>query len=207
MIKAVVFDMDGVLVDARAWHFLALNRALGLFGYEISKERHLSGFDGLPTSKKLEVLSSESGLPRELHPLLSKLKQQNTQELIMIKCKPVFQQQYALKTLKAEGYALAVASNSIGSSIEAMMRRSNLLEYLDFYLSNEDVQKPKPDPEIYLLAISKMGLRPEEVLIVEDNEHGLQAARGSGGHVMRVEGPHEVSYSAIKSFIANLSER
>jgi HAD superfamily hydrolase (TIGR01509 family) len=207
VIKAVVFDMDGVLVDARAWHFLALNRALGLFGYEISKERHLSGFDGLPTSKKLEVLSSESGLPRELHPLLSKLKQQNTQELIMIKCKPVFQQQYALKTLKAEGYALAVASNSIGSSIEAMMRRSNLLEYLDFYLSNEDVQKPKPDPEIYLLAISKMGLRPEEVLIVEDNEHGLQAARGSGGHVMRVEGPHEVSYSAIKSFIANLSER
>jgi HAD superfamily hydrolase (TIGR01509 family) len=206
LIKAIVFDMDGVLVDAREWHFLALNQALALFGLEISKERHLSTFDGLPTSRKLEILSAEGRLPRELHSLLSKLKQQYTQELITLRCKPVFQHQYALSRLKAEGFGVAVASNSISSSIESMMRQSHLLSYLDFYLSNEDVRHPKPDPEIYSLAISKLGLSPDQVLIVEDNEHGLQAAKKSGGNVMQVRHPGDVSYSSIKSFIGEISK-
>jgi beta-phosphoglucomutase len=53
MIKAVVFDMDGVLIEAKDWHYEALNRALKLFGYEISRYEHLTTFDGLPTRRKL----------------------------------------------------------------------------------------------------------------------------------------------------------
>ena len=67
MIKAVIFDMDGVLIDAREWHYEALNRALRLFGMEISRTDHLTTFDGLPTRRKLEMLSSTNGLPVELH--------------------------------------------------------------------------------------------------------------------------------------------
>ena len=67
MIKAVVFDMDGVLIDAREWHYVALNRALALFGMEISRADHLTTFDGLPTRRKLEILSTTENLPRELH--------------------------------------------------------------------------------------------------------------------------------------------
>jgi beta-phosphoglucomutase len=66
-IKAIIFDMDGVLVEAKEWHYKALNRALELFGYQISRYDHLTTYDGLPTSKKLEMLSLESGLPKELH--------------------------------------------------------------------------------------------------------------------------------------------
>jgi beta-phosphoglucomutase-like phosphatase (HAD superfamily) len=62
-ITAVVFDMDGVLIDAREWHYEALNRALGHFGYTISRFDHLVTYDGLPTRHKLEMLSRERGFP------------------------------------------------------------------------------------------------------------------------------------------------
>ena len=55
MIKAIIFDMDGVLIDAKEWHYEALNNALQLFGYKISREDHLATFDGLPTREKLRL--------------------------------------------------------------------------------------------------------------------------------------------------------
>ena len=200
-IKAVIFDMDGVLIDAKEWHYETLNKALNLFGAEISRYDHLVTFDGLPTKKKLEMLSLEGGFPRGLHGFVNELKQQYTMEVVYAKCKPVFQQQYALSRLKAEGYHLAVCSNSIRKSVEIMMEKSALIEYLNFFLSNQDVKNGKPDPEMYNLAIKKLNLHPQECLIVEDNDHGLKAALASGAHVLKVENPGDVYYENIRSRI------
>ena len=95
-IKAVLFDMDGVLIDAREWHYEALNRALALLGYEISRYEHLTTFDGLPTARKLQMLTVERGLPAELHAFINSLKQQYTLELVATSCKPVFHHEFAL---------------------------------------------------------------------------------------------------------------
>ncbi|MFN3352201.1 MAG: HAD family hydrolase [Brevundimonas sp.] len=203
-IKAVIFDMDGVLVDARDWHYEALNRALKLFGMEISRYDHLTTFDGLPTKKKLQMLTAARGLPPQLHDFINDMKQQYTMEIVASECKPTFGQQYALSRLKAEGYRLAVCSNSIRRSVEVMMERSELMPYLDFLLSNQDVTRAKPDPEMYALAISRMGLEPTEALIVEDNENGVAAGRAAGAHVLEVTGVEDVTYHAIKSRIATL---
>lgn len=200
-IKAVIFDMDGVLIDAKEWHFETLNKALNLFGAEISRYDHLVTFDGLPTKKKLEMLSLEGGFPRRLHSFVNELKQQYTMEVVYTKCKPVFQQQYALSRLKSEGIYLSVCSNSIRKSVEIMLERSALIQYLDFFLSNQDVKNGKPDPEIYNLAIEKLNLHPQECLIVEDNDHGLKAALASGAHVLKVENPDDVHYENIRSRI------
>ncbi len=205
MIKAVIFDMDGVLIDARDWHYEALNKALALFGFEIQREEHLSTFDGLPTSRKLEIISETKGLPMGLHRIINKLKQDFTTEIILLRCRPQFQHEFALAALKKQGIRVAVASNSISDTVHLMMRKSNLLQYLDFYLSNEDVVNPKPSPEIYLRAIEKLELRPNEVLIVEDNDHGVAAAIATGAHLMRVADPSEVSLQAIDSFISKLN--
>src|SRR5579872_3321725 len=118
MIQAVIFDMDGVLVDAQDWHYEALNRALKLFGYEISRYNHLTTYNGLPTKKKLEMLSIECGLPKELHEFINEMKQVYTMEVIYAKCKPYFAHQYALLKLKSMQYKLALASNSIRSTVE-----------------------------------------------------------------------------------------
>ena len=203
-IQAVVFDMDGVLIDAREWHYEALNRALGHFGMTISRFDHLVTYDGLPTRAKLEMLSRERDLPRRLHGFLNELKQNYTMELVWQHCRPVFQHEYALSRLRGEGYHLAVASNSVRQSIVEMMSKSALLPHLDFVLSNEDVTHGKPDPEIYVKAIEQLGLVPHEVLVVEDNEKGIKAATLAGAHVLPVQEPADVTFEAIVAEIAHI---
>jgi HAD superfamily hydrolase (TIGR01509 family) len=196
--------MDGVLIEAKDWHYKALNNALSLFGMEISRHDHLVTYDGLPTKKKLEMLSTERGLPLELHEFINDMKQQYTLEIVYAQCKPRFYHEYALSRLKQEGYKLAVASNSIRKTVQIMMEQSALMDYLDFYLSNQDVKLGKPDPEIYTKAIQKMGLLPQECLVVEDNEKGIQAAKASGAWLMEVDEVEEVNYQNIMSHIMRI---
>lgn len=205
MIKAVIFDMDGVLIDAKEWHYEALNKALRLFGYEISRYAHLSTYDGLPTSKKLEMLSIESDLPRALHGFINEMKQIYTMEMVYTQCKPTFAHELALSSLKSRGYKLAVASNSIRSTVITMMEKANLAKYLDLMLSNEDVGRPKPDPEIYLSAMNGLGLSPHECLVVEDNDNGVKAALASGAHLLRVRDVHEVHIDNIEARILEIN--
>ncbi len=201
-IRAVVFDMDGVLVDAREWHYQALNRALGLFGFAISRYDHLTSYDGLPTREKLKRLTVEQGLPQELHRLVASAKQLYTRQIIALECKPQFDKEFMFSRLASRGYSIAVASNAVRESVELMLDRSRLLEYLVFFLSNEDVKRPKPDPEIYRVAIERLGMAPEEVLVVEDNQYGVMAAEQSGAHLIRVAGVEQVNLGLIDEFLA-----
>lgn len=203
-IKAVIFDMDGVLIEAKDWHYEALNRALALFGFSISRYDHLVTFDGLPTSRKLEMLSVERGLPTSLHPFINEMKQHYTMEYVFTRCKPKFVHQYALSRLKAEGYRLALASNSIRCTVDMMMEKADLDQYLEFKLSNQDVKKAKPDPEIYQVAISRLGLKPEECLIAEDNQNGVKAALASGAHLFKVDTVNDVTYSKLMTRIKEI---
>jgi HAD superfamily hydrolase (TIGR01509 family) len=205
MIKAVIFDMDGVLIDAKDWHYEALNKALGFFGQEISRYDHLVTFDGLPTKRKLEMLSEVGDLPIELHNLINDLKQRFTMEIIYSKCKPLFFHQYALSKLKEEGIKLVVCSNSIRKTIEVMMERADLANYLEFFLSNQDVVKGKPDPEIYIKAIKMLNLEPKECLILEDNENGIKAALESGANLLKINTVEDVNYTNIKNRILELN--
>jgi len=200
-IKAVIFDMDGVLIEAKDWHYEALNKALGLFGQSISRYDHLVTYDGLPTMMKLEMLTVERGLPRSLHEFINDIKQQYTLDMVFTRCKPSFNHQFALSRLKQNGYKLGVASNSVRVTVESMMNKSALAEYMDFMLSNQDVEKPKPDPEMYNNAIAYLGLMPEECVIVEDNENGIKAAKASGAHVLEVLAVDDVNYKNIMNKI------
>jgi len=206
-IKAVLFDMDGVLIDAKQWHFEALNRALAIYGYEIPVTKHLLYYDGLPTKVKLDKLSAETGLPLELHDEINKKKQEFTMELIMERCHPNPIHEYCLSELKSHGYHIACCSNSIRHTVETMLKLANLDKYLDFIVSNQDVIKPKPDPEIYTKAINKLNLSPDECLIVEDNENGIRAALSAGGHLLAVKNINEVNIENILNKIKEIESR
>jgi HAD superfamily hydrolase (TIGR01509 family) len=200
-ISCVLFDLDGVLVDATEWHYVALNRALALFGFDITRYEHLSDYNGLPTRKKLQMLSVEKGLPAALHNTLSRLKQVYTRDEILTKCRPVFEKEYMLSRLRKEGYRMAVCSNSIRESLQMMVQQSGLDEYFEFLVSNEDVSRSKPDPEIYVTAMARMGVVPAETIVVEDSPHGLEAARRSGAHICQVSGFSDVDYFKVRSAI------
>ncbi len=204
-IKAVIFDMDGVLIEAKEWHYDALNEALKLFGYKIELHEHLTSYDGLTTKTKLSRLSIEKGLPAYLHNFINEMKQQYTMEIIHQRCRPSFNHEYALSRLKSEGYRLAVASNSVRNTVDLMMEKARLQQYLEFSLSNQDVTLPKPHPEIYVNAIKKLGLTPSECLIVEDNENGIKAAMASHAHVLVVKDVSDVTYNNISQRIAAIN--
>ncbi|GAB1584225.1 HAD family hydrolase [Phyllobacterium phragmitis] len=203
-VKAVIFDLDGVLVDAADWHYESLNLALGHFGLAIPFEDHKVRFDGLPTRVKLKMLSESKGLPVSLHDFINALKQRYTMEMFHTKCQPYFPHEYLLASLKKHDLRISVASNSIRQTVDVALKRSALDKYVDFFLSNEDVGKAKPDPEIYLASFERHGLRPDECIIVEDNEKGIKAARAAGGHVLVVDSVEDVNYLNVFNLIEKI---
>lgn len=200
-VDAVLFDLDGVLVDATEWHYEALNRSLGLFGFEITRYEHLTTYNGLPTRKKLEMLSVEKGLPKSLHGLISRVKQSYTVQEIQTRCWPVFEKEYLLSRLRFEGYRLAVCSNAVRESVVMMLERAGILGYFELVVSNEDVANPKPDPQIYLETCRRMGVEPSRVVVVEDAPHGIESARRAGAQVCEVAGFAEVDWRRVGGFV------
>jgi HAD superfamily hydrolase (TIGR01509 family) len=193
--KLVIFDLDGVLVEAKNIHFDALNEALGK-EYEISWAEHLSIYDGLKTNQKLEMLTERKGLPTEIHKQIWESKQKLTLQLLK-KLQPNQNLQQLMSALVDEGYKISVCSNSIRKTVLTVLSKLGIMEFMDYIISNEDVQNSKPHPEMYWRAISKMGCLPEETLIVEDSPYGLLAAARSKAHILRVKNPSEVTYTNI----------
>jgi HAD superfamily hydrolase (TIGR01509 family) len=199
--KLIIFDLDGVLVEAKTIHFDALNEALGS-KYAIEWNEHLSKYDGLKTNQKLEMLTQEKGLPIDLYKSVWDRKQRLTLQKLS-DLKPSTQLQTCISSLVNEGYKIACCSNSIRKTVLTVLSKLGIIEYFDLILSNEDVKNSKPHPEIYWKAISMMGCLPEETLIVEDSPFGLLAASRSKSHVMRVESPKDITYNNIYKHLNN----
>jgi len=209
MVKLVVFDLDGVLVDAKEIHYESLNRALGEIDdkFIISREEHMTTYDGLPTKKKLEILTKHKGFPKEQYDNIWNRKQELT--ALVIKDSLPFDSRLrsVLQRLKNDGVIIYVCSNSIRESLKLMLYKTGLIEFVDYSLSNDDVVNPKPSPEIYLKAMIHAGVKPAETLIIEDSYHGRQSATDSGGHLCGVESPDDVTYERIKKQMDMIEER
>ena len=199
MIKLVIFDLDGVLVEAKQIHYDALNEALGE-KYSISWDEHLSVYDGLKTNQKLDMLTQHKGLPEKSHYKIWSDKQKYTLEALS-NLQPNYQLQVCMDNLISNGYKLAVCSNSIRKTVLTVLSKFDIIDRFDLILSNEDVKNSKPHPEMYWKAMSMMGCLPEETLIVEDSPYGLLAASRSKAHVMRVGSPKEVTYININKYL------
>lgn len=190
--KAILFDLDGVLVDMPQGHYESLNRALGIFGVTIEENEHYGYFNGLPTKKKIEELQRQGRLPEGLMEFISNIKQQYTKEIIPKYCVPDYSKIIMLQHLKEKGFILGCCSNSIRETLHQMLKCSHLYGFFDLILSNEDVLNPKPDPEIYLKAFERLNLLPKQVIIVEDSPHGIEAAKTSGATVFEVRSIDDV---------------
>jgi HAD superfamily hydrolase (TIGR01509 family) len=197
MSKLIIFDLDGVIVEAKNIHYEALNKALGK-KYSIEWNEHLSIYDGLKTSQKLEMLSQRKGLQKDDYEKIWLDKQKYTiEELSNLSESKELKD--CMERLASDGYKLAVCSNSIRKTILIVLSKLGIIGYFDLILSNEDVGNSKPHPEIYWSAMAKLGFLPEETLIVEDSPYGLLAAARSRAEVLRVTSPADVTYERIKN--------
>ena len=203
MIKLIIFDLDGVLVEAKTIHYDALNDALGK--YAITWNEHLSVYDGLKTSQKLQMLTDQKGLPVSKHAQIWSDKQKYTLDALK-SLKPNVQLQLCLDQLINDGYQLAVCSNSIRKTVLTVLSKFNIIDRFDLILSNEDVVNSKPHPEMYWKAISSLNCLPEETLIIEDSPYGLLAAARSNANILRVNSPVQVTYKNIINKIININK-
>jgi len=190
-INLIIFDLDGVLVEAKTIHYDSLNEALGP-DFEIDWTEHLSTYDGLKTNQKLDMLSKNKGLPTSLHANIWKRKQELTlQKLRNLKPSQILIE--LMDSLVSDGYKIAVCSNSIRKTCLTVLSKLGIMEYMDLIISNEDVKNSKPHPEMYWKAISKIGCLPEQTLIIEDSPYGLLAAARSKSHILRVKNTKQVT--------------
>lgn len=198
-IKLVIFDLDGVLVDSREHHFVALNRALAEVDerYVISKKDHLQIFDGLSTQRKLNLLTETRGLDSKLHAQIWENKQTLTFQVIEELLVPNPQITQLFQQLKADGLKIYVCSNSIRETIKLILLKMELMKFVDYFISNQDVLSAKPHPEMYWKAMINEKVLPKETLIIEDSYVGRTAAISSGASLCAVKSPAEVTISKI----------
>lgn len=208
MNNLVIFDLDGVLIDSRDTHYEALNLALHNVDskYVINREEHLSVYDGLPTSKKLAMLTEKKGLPVDKHQQIWEDKQIATLE-IFSKLENDYELMHYFQQLKLHGYSIAVASNSIRNTVKMVLLKLGLLEFIDYYVSNEDVNRNKPFPEMYWKCMISCNALPKNTVIFEDSHIGRQGALDSGATLIAIENRYDLNQEKINKVFKILSEK
>jgi HAD superfamily hydrolase (TIGR01509 family) len=202
MIKAIIFDMDGVLVDACDWHREAFNEALKHFyNYEISLEDHYKNFNGLPTKVKLEILEGRGIASREHFEAIENIKQEKTLEIIEKKAKYRQEKVELINFLKSKNIKVACYTNSIRKTASLMLDKTGVLSLLDLLITNQDVKKSKPSPDGYLLCLDKLNVTNKDVIIIEDSDKGIQAAKESGCFYVRVKNQEDVNIDLLKDYV------
>jgi len=198
MNKLVIFDLDGVLIDSREMHYEALNRALGniSWNYVISREEHLSLYDGLPTSRKLSMLTEKKGLPVDKHQKIWEDKQKETIE-IFSDLENDYELMHYFQQLKNRNYQIAVASNSIRNTVKLVLLKLGVLEFVDYYVSNEDVVRNKPFPEMYWKCMIACNALPKDTIIFEDSHIGRQGALDSCASLIPIENRIDLNQEKI----------
>ena len=192
--RLCIFDLDGVLIDSRELHYHALNNALKKIGNEfiVSREEHLSTYDGLNTTRKLEMLSEQKGLDRKHFNQVWQEKQKATFELI--RQFPInHTAKYIITQLKLKGWKVAVASNSIRETVRIALDSIGVLGDIDYIVSNQDVHYAKPFPEMYWRCMIALNALPKNTIIVEDSHIGRQGAIDSGAILYAVENSKDLN--------------
>lgn len=200
--KAFIFDLDGVLIDSREIHFNALNLALSNIDnrYVITQEDQANIFEGLTTRSKMDILTKMRGLPVELHQTVWEDKQRYT--AILFLGTSIDNELVTLfRIIKSRGILIGVASNSIRETLDTCLTRLGISSLVDVSLSNEDVQQPKPSPEIYNECMSRLGVSPDECVVVEDSEIGRTSAMLSGAKMLPVNNRQDVNFELIQKGI------
>ena len=206
--KLVIFDLDGVLIDAKDIHYNALNQAIEIVAgkqYVLSYDEHLLIYDGLKTYQKLDMLTKNKGLDKNLHKNIWFKKQEQTIKEFQ-KIKPNSEITKILETLKKQNITVACCSNSIKKTVLLALSKLSIIEHFDIIISNEDVNNSKPYPEMYWTAMIKAAALPEQTLILEDSPTGLLGASRTGGTIFRIKNAQDLTYEKFILEYNNTSE-
>ncbi|RJS82417.1 HAD family phosphatase [Methanophagales archaeon] len=179
MIKAIIFDLDGVLLDSVERDMAITIRVFNEFGYSITRsdEEHIIGWH---PADRISFFAKKFNIPEQEQRLIVEHEKRLYRELWDSTSKLLPGVKQTLDILKDKGHILAIATTSTRDSVSKFIRKFRLHGYFTLILAREDVCSRKPDPDIYIKARDKLGYSTEEIIVVEDTEIGVSAAKSAG---------------------------
>ena len=207
MIKAVIFDHDGVIADTEPIHFKADNIVLSMFGYGIGASENES-LVGISTKKSWEIFREMFKIPEEVDYLVQEKTRVAVEILGKEGIKPNEGLLQLLEKLKSSGYSLAIASGQYRKVIDAVLTKLKIASYFSVIVSGEETAKGKPSPELFLTAAKRLNMNPEECAVIEDSESGVLAAKAAGMLCVALKMPSTASHdiTAADKIVSSLSE-
>ncbi len=180
MIKGIIFDHDGTLIDTERMHYECWHLILRDYGVEFTLEEYVREHNGVPTSRNAEVLIQTYGIDIAATELVArKTAMAHTQ----FAAQPSPLMPFAAETLQRcfdAGHSLAIATGAGHAEIGQTMTAYNLRQFFTAIVTRDDVEQNKPAPDVYLLAQEKLGLTAQDCIAVEDTQAGICAAKDAG---------------------------
>lgn len=181
MIKAVIFDLDGVIVDTAHYHFIAWQRLANELGITFT-EKENERLKGVSRMHSLEIILEIGGVTlseEKKEELATKKNSWFVEYIEAIRPEEIFKGvKEMLQDLRSQGFKVALASSS--KNAETVLRLLQVKNLFDAVVDGTMVKNSKPDPEIFLLAASKLGVSPDVCVVFEDAEAGVEAALAAG---------------------------
>jgi len=179
-VKAVIFDMDGVLVDSEPFHVQTEKRMFRKMNLDISDEEH-AGYMGTATDVMWKQIIGKRNLPIDI-PEITELtiKEGLPYFYSLEKIDPMPGLIDLLEKLKSKNIPMAVASSSDPETIRIILEKSGLRKYFLQAVSSSEVGKSKPEPDVFLHAAKILGVLPENCVVFEDSKNGIKAAKAAG---------------------------
>jgi beta-phosphoglucomutase-like phosphatase (HAD superfamily) len=202
--KAIIYDLDGVLVDSVGWHEIALNRALQeVVGFQIGGEE-IETLRGQPTRDKLHTLLGQKKLTQEQLVEVLDLKKKHFDKVVEDCACEDSEKIKLLEETHRLGLCTACVTNSNRAAATSVLSSTGLLGGFDVVITGSEVNNPKPCSEGYVIAMVLAGALPRECIIVEDTVEGVVSARNTGAYVWEVRSPVEVTCENLNRFLKEL---
>lgn len=204
--KAIIFDMDGVLINSQPLHFEAEKRAIAHFGYNITYEelKFYLGWNEEAFWKHVKARYMISATIEEL----KSVERPMLEELLKKELKPNKNLQELLERLKSKGLKLAVASSAPKKWVIMTLEGLGITKFFDAAVSGEEVKKSKPAPDIFLAAARQIGIDPKNCAVIEDAPDGITAANAAGIYSIVIKNKinEGLDFSHAKEEITNLNQ-
>ena len=188
MLKAVIFDMDGVVADSEPLHLKAENMTLSPYKVQITQEDCLE-FMGRSSKQLMASLIQKYSIKVDLEEIFLKHKE-NLLQLYKNEITPIKGSLSLLQWFKEKKYPLALASSSSTQLVESVIKNFRIDDIFDAVVTGSEIKKFKPAPDIFLEAAVRLSVEPEKILVIEDSAAGVTAAKSAGMYCVGFRSPH-----------------